>query len=56
MPFNIPKNRIYLMPQLSKESPQGTEKRKEVAELCKKFGYNYSERLQVVIYNETTGV
>ena len=54
-PFNIPKSDIWLMPecatreQLIKNSPP-------VAELCKKHGFNFSSRLQVLLWDKTTGV
>ena len=51
----IPNHLIYLMPAAStREELEGRSK--WLAEECIKSGYNFSNRLQVQIWNETTGV
>ena len=52
---NIPRNKIYLMPsaQDQKELDLNT---KLVSSICLENNYNFSTRLQIIIWNETTGV
>lgn len=53
--FRIPAHDITLMPEgVNQQDLQ--RKRIFVAELCKKYGYRYSDRLQVAIWGEVTGV
>jgi len=55
LPFQIKRCKIWLMPEAStreeliKVSP-------EVIELCKTYGYNFSNRLQLMVWNKTIGV
>lgn len=51
----IPNHLIYLMPAASTRS-ELEEKSKWLAEECINKGYRFSNRLQVQIWNETTGV
>ena len=53
--FSISHDRVYLMPE-STNKHELQEKSKWVAELCKENGFNYSTRLQIDIWNQTTGV
>lgn len=53
--FNIKNYKIYLMPE-GANNEELQQKRQWVAEQCKKYGYNYSDRLQIVIWNKATGV
>ena len=53
--FNIRANRVYLMP-LSNTREELIRNTKLVADLCLKYGFNYSSRLQLLIWNECTGV
>lgn len=46
---------IYLMPEGITEIDISA-KRKEIAELCKKYHFNYSERLHIVIWGSKRGV
>jgi len=46
---------VYLMPEGITEN-QLKEKRPLVAELCKKHGFNYSDRLHILIWGEKRGV
>ena len=52
---NIPRNKVYLMPsaQDQKELDLNT---KLVSNICLENNYNFSTRLQIIIWNETTGV
>lgn len=51
----IPNNKIMLMPAgATQEELEQT--RPSVVELCKTFGFRYSERLHIVIWNKKTGV
>ena len=48
--LNLSSNDIYLMPEgITNEQLQ--KKRKFVYELCLKYGYNYSDRLHVLVYD-----
>lgn len=52
---NIKNDKIYLMP--SAENQKQLKIFTEIAvEECLKYGYNFSTRLQIIIWNETTGV
>ncbi len=53
--FCLPVNRVWLMPEGGTQQELQL-KRKLVVELCKQHLFNYSPRLQVVIWNEVTGV
>ena len=53
--FNISPNRVWLMPEGANRE-ELNEKRQMVAEMCKQNGYNFSDRLQVVIWDRVTGV
>ncbi|MCS7244782.1 MAG: 7-carboxy-7-deazaguanine synthase QueE [candidate division WOR-3 bacterium] len=54
-PFNIPNELIYLMP-LSTSREEFIERSLIVVELCKKYKFNFSPRLQLIIWDRTTGV
>ncbi len=54
-PFAIPRHSIYLMP-LSSTRDEFIERSPEVVELCKEFGFSFSPRLQLIIWNRRTGV
>lgn len=54
-PFNIPNELIYLMP-LSNSREEFIKRSLIVVELCKKYKFNFSPRLQLVIWDKTTGV
>jgi 7-carboxy-7-deazaguanine synthase len=54
-PFKINPQRVFLMPQSVSRS-EFIERSAQVAELCKEYQYNFSPRLQLVIWNKTTGV
>lgn len=53
--YDIPSDRIYLMPE-GGSSIELDKKSQWIAELCKSFNYNYSDRLQIRIWGEVTGV
>ena len=53
--FDIHTSRVWLMPEaITRE--ELIEKRLWLVEQCKLYGFNYSDRLQVLIWNRTTGV
>ena len=47
--------RVYLMPACQSQE-EYAKTAPITAELCKKYGYNFSSRLQINIYNKKTGV
>jgi len=47
--------KIYLMPS-AQDQDELKQNTKIVADLCMKHGFNFSTRLQIIIWNETTGV
>ena len=52
---NIFPNKVFLMP--SADHQEELEKNTlQTVEWCMKYGYNFSTRLQVIIWNQTTGV
>ena len=53
--LEIPKEKIYLMPQ-AKTRQQLLEKSGFVCELCKKSGFNYGQRLHVMLWDSVRGV
>lgn len=53
--YNIPANRVYLMPQGTTEAMLH-EKQQWVVELCKEFGFNYTDRIHIHIYGAKRGV
>lgn len=53
-PFNIQASAVYLMPECVNRA-ELTEKTRWVAELCKEHGFNFGNRLQIAVWNETTG-
>lgn len=53
--YKIPPSRVYLMPEASDREAL-IERSRWVAEECKKYSYNFSNRLQVLIWGEVTGV
>ncbi len=53
--FSIPAVRIHLMPEAT--SKEELEKKSSwLVDICKKYGFSFSSRLQVSIWNELTGV
>ena len=55
VPFYLSNDRIWLMPQcITRE--QLHEKQQMVANLCKKYGFNFSSRLQIDLWDKCTGV
>jgi len=54
-PFHIPQHAVYLMP-LSNTREEFIRRSPKVVELCKEFGFSFSPRLQLVIWNRRTGV
>jgi organic radical activating enzyme len=54
-PFNLSPSRIWLMPECATRD-QHAARAPMVAELAKKHGFGFSTRLQVLIWNQVTGV
>jgi len=54
-PFGIPHHKIWLMPGCS-TLQQFQQVAPKVAKFCKRFGFNFSSRLQINLWNQTTGV
>jgi organic radical activating enzyme len=52
--FKIDRRQIWLMPECA-TTKQFKEKAPWVAELCKKHGFNFSPRLQILIYEQALG-
>ena len=53
--LNVPNDKCWLMPEgMDNETLQ--KNRKWLVEFCTKFGYNYTDRLHVVIYGDKRGV
>src|SRR5207244_11456721 len=55
MKFNIPPGRVYLMPEAT-DKKELDEKSVWLVEICKRYGLNFSSRLQISIWDELTGV
>ena len=53
--FNIPPSKIYLMPS-GIDDADLAKKRKQIANYCISKGYNYSDRLHIIIYGNERGV
>ena len=52
--INIPKDRVYLMPEgIDKENM--IDKSKNLAKECLKYGYNLSPRLQIILWGNERG-
>lgn len=54
-PLNLSHDKIYLMPG-AENREQLIKNSKIVAELCKEYGFNFSTRLQIDIWNKCVGV
>ena len=53
--LGIPNDKVYLMPEgMNKE--QVESRRKWLSELCQKEGYNFTDRLHILIYGDQRGV
>lgn len=53
--FSIPRNKVYLMPGCTTKE-QFDEVAPKVAETCRRTGYHFSSRLQINLWDQTTGV
>ena len=53
--FNIPVNRVWLMPCCGSRE-ELIERSSQVAEWCKKYNFNFSPRLQLLIWNKALRV
>jgi 7-carboxy-7-deazaguanine synthase len=54
-PFRIPENKCYFMPAADSQEKL-IEVSQIIAQYCIEFGFRYSHRLQVAIWNKKTGV
>lgn len=55
IPLKIPRNQVWLMPQ-GISSEQLNARAQWTIEQCKKYGFNYSDRMHIRIYGNKTGV
>lgn len=53
--FSIPKDRVYVMPEAYDE-PTLRQRRLEVFEACKEFGWRYSDRIHIGLFGSKRGV
>lgn len=53
--IGFPDDRVYLMPEGINQSDL-TERRIETVEMCKKHGYNFTDRLHIIIWGNKRGV
>jgi 7-carboxy-7-deazaguanine synthase len=53
--YNIASERVWIMPQASTRQKL-IERGETIVELCKKNGFNFSPRLQLMIWDQATGV
>jgi 7-carboxy-7-deazaguanine synthase len=53
--IGIAKDKIYLMPEGINENDLKL-KRSETVEICKKYGFNYTDRLHIIIWGSKRGV
>ena len=53
--LDIPKNKVYLMPAGANRD-QLDQKRQMLVEFCINQGFNYSDRLHIITYNDKRGV
>jgi len=51
----IPDNKIYLMPEGINEEDM-KERRLETVDMCKKHGYNFTDRLHIIIWGNKRGM
>jgi organic radical activating enzyme len=54
-PFHILSSWVYLMPE-AVDRDELIKKSSKVAEMCKREGFNFSSRLQLILWNKVTGV
>jgi organic radical activating enzyme len=53
--LGVPNRKVYLMPEgINKE--QVESRRKWLSELCQKEGYNFTDRLHILIYGDQRGI
>jgi 7-carboxy-7-deazaguanine synthase len=53
--LDIPNNMVYLMPE-GLTPDQLTKRRQWLSELCTKRGYNFTDRMHIIIYGDKRGV
>lgn len=53
--LKVPAEKIYLMPQ-GITTEQFRDKSKEIFEVCKEYGYNYTPRIHVDVYGNKRGI
>lgn len=55
LPFGLPRDKCWLMPGCS-DRMQFEATAPRVAHFCEKYGFHFSSRLQINLWNQTTGV
>jgi len=53
--LGIPNDKVYVMPE-GLNRAQLEERRKWLTEICIKYGYNFSDRLQIITFGDRRGV
>ncbi len=53
--FNLSPSKVYLMPE-STNNMELNEKSPWLVEVCKQYGFNFSSRLHLSIWDQATGV
>ena len=53
--LSIPNHMVYLMPE-GLERSQLNERRRWLTELCTREGYNFTDRLHIIVYGDERGV
>jgi len=53
--LDVPNHMVYLMPE-GLERNQLNERRKWLTELCTREGYNFTDRLHIIVYGDERGV
>tara|TARA_A100001015_G_C14823478_1_gene645707 strand:+ start:34 stop:801 length:768 start_codon:yes stop_codon:yes gene_type:complete len=55
LPFNLNNKHIYLMPASSSQADIH-QKSQDIIKLCKIYGFSYSPRLQILLWDQATGI
>ena len=53
--LSVPNDKVYLMPE-GITSEELTKRRKWLFDMCVREGYNFSDRLQIIVYGDKRGV
>ncbi len=53
--LNVPNDKVYLMPE-GMTNEELVKRRMWLFDICTKEGYNFSDRLQIIVYGDKRGV